>query len=144
MKKFLVIVIALFACIGLSAQNEAKDNIIGEYYSFNKKGDKYKVRVSKSADGTYTGLIFWANLKDGKVIGAPSGVDLDLTPSQQIVLFSGLKYNEAKQHWSGTKIYDPIRKIRANMRAEFSNSKTLKIRGSLAGISETVTWQKIK
>jgi len=143
MKKLLTIVIALLACIGMSAQNEIGDNIIGEYSSV-QNGDQYKVRVSKSADGSYTGKIFWAHLKNGKPFGLASNEDISLAENEQIVLFSGLKYNEVKQRWDGTKIYDPQRRIRANMRAEFSDAKTLKIRGSLAGISETVTWKKVK
>ena len=130
------------ATLGLYAQNQSADNIIGKYTSV-QDGDKYKVVVTKSANGTYTGKIYWANLKNGKPFNVPSGVDVTLTGDDQIVLFSGLKYNADKQRWDSTKIYDPQRKIRANMQASFSNAKTLKIRGSLAGISETVTWTKI-
>jgi len=123
-------------------QNQSADNIIGKYSSV-QNGDKYKVVVTKSADGSYTGKIYWANLKNGKPFNVPSGVDVTLSGSDQIVLFSGLKYNEAKQRWDGTKIYDPQRRIRANMQASFADAKKLKIRGSLAGVSETVIWTKI-
>jgi len=141
MKKILSLIIAAVASIGLFAQNGSADSILGTYTS-TQNGDQYKVVVSKAADGTYTGKIVWALLTDGKPFGLPSGVPVTLSGNDQLVLFSGLSYNASKQRWDGTKIYDPQRNIRANMQASFTDPSTLKIRGSLLGISENVFWKK--
>jgi len=143
MKKFFAILVSLLISLAIYAQNQNADSIIGKYSSV-QNGDTYKVVVTKAADGSYTGKIYSANLKNGKPFNLPSGVEVELKGNDQIVLFSGLKYNKSKQCWDGTKIYDPQRKIRANMTASFSNSNSLNIKGSLMGISETVNWRKIK
>lgn len=127
--------------------NAAGDNIIGDYI-VEHKGEKSKVKVFKNADGSYTAQIFWVQNrteKDGSVrkdVKNPDkskrNVDCD-----RIVLFKGLKYNASAKTWSGANIYDPVRGINASLKAWFSDSKTLSLKGSKMGFSETVTWTKL-
>lgn len=152
MKKFfLTLICALLAALPLSAQtsmNDKGDNIVGEY-SGSQDGNDFKARISKKSDGTYKFQIIW--MKDDKDANGNKKLDtknpdksLRNTPCDQIVVVDGLKYNEKKHRWDDAKIYDPVRGIKAKCTAEFSSDKELKIRGSVMGIGETVTWKKIK
>ena len=63
-------------------------------------------------------------------------------PCDEIILFSGLKYNPDKKQWDGTKIYDPTRGIRANLVCRFEDDGTLRVKGSLLGFSQSFYWEK--
>lgn len=152
MKKFLTtLAITMFAFSGIMAQNvlnNAGDNIIGIYQS-SQSGDNFKAKIVKLEDGTYQGQVIWmektTDANGNKRLDAKNpDKELRNVPCDQIVLFSGLKYNEKKQRWDGTKIYDPQRGVRARMTAEFAEDGSLKIKGSVLGISETVNWEKVK
>ena len=66
-------------------------------------------------------------------------------PIDEVVLFSGLRFNEKKNCWDGTKIYDPTRGIRANVSCTLiDGGKTLRLRGSVLGIGETVEWTRME
>lgn len=146
MKKTIIAILALFLSLALHAQNDKGDNIIGTYLSHSGK-DTYKVSVVKLADGSYKASICWladTYDADGTLRTDKKNPDKQLrnTPLDKVVLFSGLKYDAAKQNWSGTKIYDPNRGLSAKMIAWFTAPGKLSVRGSLMGISETVTWTK--
>ena len=145
-KMLLTLCCALMAALSLSAQNDRADAILGTYRAVNGT-DEYRARVTQSPDGTFKGQIIWIKNPynaDGTLILDTKNPDKALrsTPCNQIVLFSGLKYDAEKQRWGEAKIYDPKRGIRAHMTAAFDGPKTLKIRGSLLGISETEVWHK--
>lgn len=151
MKRIFLLLLTLL-CVGAtyaqSPLNNKADNIIGTY-SGKQDNDKFKVKIVKLKDGTYRGQVTWlehsTDAKGNKLLDTKNpDKRLRSTPADRIVLFSGLKYNEKKKHWSDTKIYDPQRGIRANMTAEFSSDGRLKIKGSLFGISESVYWDKEK
>lgn len=150
MKKLILLAIAAVMSLSAFAQNlnGAADNILGEY-SLTFNGYESKVRVTKSSDGTYMAKVFW--VKDGVDAKGKKLLDeknpdksLRSTPADQIVLFKGLKYDADKQHWSGAKIYDPTRGIKAHATCLFVDSETLRVRGTLLGIGESVNWKKIK
>ena len=152
MKKLLVTLTLLVACLSPAfAQhvlNNEADNIIGEYLGL-QNSDKFKVRITKQSDGTFKGQIFWMEQdcdKNGKKLLDENNPDKRLrdTPCDQIVLFTGLKYNAKKHHWGDTRIYDPQRGMKANLTAEFTKDGKLKLRGSIMGIGESVYWEKIK
>ena len=63
-------------------------------------------------------------------------------PADQVVLFSGLKYDTKKRCWNDTKIYDPQRGLKASMTAEFVADGRLRIKGPVLGIGESVFWNK--
>lgn len=152
MKKIFILFTLLSAIMGASmAQNSLNDkaqNIIGTYES--KQGDdNFRATIKQETDGTFTGQIIWLEKdKDanGKKLLDEKNPDKSLrnVPCDQIVLFSGLKYNAKDKCWDGTKIYDPQRGIRAKLRAEFTDKGQLKLRGSVLGIGESVFWKKIK
>lgn len=152
MKKiFLTLLCVILATLPLCAQNtmnDHADNLLGDYAG-SQEGNDFKARISKKSDGTYKIQVIWMkNDKDanGKKFLDTKNPDKSLrnTPCDQIVIVDGLKYNEKKHRWDDAKIYDPVRGIKAKCTAEFANDKELKIRGSVMGIGETVTWKKIK
>ena len=148
MKRLLFSLAALLlATVALLAQNDKADNIVGTYISAPGAG-QYRVRITRSSDGTYTGQVCWVKekYKDGQLQLDDKNPDKSLrqTPCDQIVLFRGLKYDAKKKHWGETKIYDPNRGIKANMTATFVDAKTLHVRGTLLGFGETEVWTKEK
>jgi uncharacterized protein (DUF2147 family) len=148
MKRLVLIFAALFACIGLWAQNDKADNIIGTYAG-GKGKDAFKVKITKMADGSFKGQVCWvAELYDANGVMDVDDKNPDKslrnTPADKIVLFTGLQYNAKKQQWDGTKIYDPNRGIKVSMTATFDGPKVLKIRGSVLGIGETEVWTRVE
>ena len=65
------------------------------------------------------------------------------TPCDRIVLMDGLRYIAEKNQWGETKVYDPLRGIRANVVVRFLPDGRLAVKGSLLGISETVYWTRV-
>jgi uncharacterized protein (DUF2147 family) len=146
MKRFLIALCAFLLSMGAFAQNDKADNIVGTYLCGTGK-EAYKVQIVKLADGTYRGAVCWtAHLYDdnGKVRTDVKNPDKTLrnVPMDKVVVFSGLQYDARKQHWSGTKIYDPNRGLRVKMTAKFEQTGTLVVRGTVLGIGESVTWVK--
>ena len=131
-----------------STLNSKADNIVGEYLT-DRGGSKSKVRVTKSADGTYKAQLFWvenpndANGKKRKDVNNPDK-KLRNTDIDKVVIIEGLKYIKGDKMWGGTKIYDPSKGLRVNVSAEFVSDKKLKLRGTILGIGTTLYWTKIK
>ncbi len=131
-----------------SALNSKGDDIVGEYLT-DRGGSKSKVRVTKAADGTYTGQVFWVEKpyddkgnkrKDVKNPDkAMRNVDID-----KVVVFKGLKYDAEDKEWGDTKIYDPSKGMRVNLTAKFVGKDKLKLSATIMGIGKTLYWQKIK
>jgi len=148
MKRILITIAAALLCtLSALAQNDKADNIIGKYICGTGK-DAYKVEITKQADGNYKGQVIWvADILDenGKTKLDTKNPDKSLrnVPLDKVVILKDLKYNEAKQHWSDTKIYDPDRGINVKVTINFDDAKTLKVRGTVLGIGETVTWTRI-
>lgn len=156
MRKFAILLSAIVgiwvlsnnAVYAQSKLNSAADNIVGTYEAWQNK-DHFKATITKQSDGTYKGQVFWAERdreKDGSKRLDKKNPDKSLRskPLDQAVLFSGLKYDADKHEWSGTKVYDPQRGIRAKMDAHFLDDGRLQIRGSFMAFSEKVYWKKIK
>lgn len=147
MKRFLTtIALAVLCTLSVFAQNDKADNIIGKYICGTGK-DAYKVEITKQSDG-YKCQIFWVADpldENGKQALDTKNPDKSLrsVPMDRVVLFTGLKYNAEKKHWSDTKIYDPNRGIKVKVTINFDNPKVLKVRGTVFGIGETVTWNRL-
>ncbi len=127
---------------------DAPDDIVGEYYVCHE-GEESRVRFSKMDDGTYSAQVIWVRNRldeNGNVRLDEKNPDKSLrnVECDKIVLIEGLVYDVKKQRWSGGKIYDPIRGIRANATCYFSPEGVLNVKGSLMGFSETVHWKKEK
>ncbi|MBO4566417.1 MAG: DUF2147 domain-containing protein [Bacteroidales bacterium] len=147
MKRILITLAAAVLCtLSALAQNDNADNIIGKYICGTGK-DAYKVEITKQSDG-YKCQIFWVADpldENGKPSLDTKNPDKSLrsVPMDRVVLFKGLKYDAEKKHWSDTKIYDPNRGIKVKVTISFDDPKTLKVRGTVLGIGETVTWNRI-
>lgn len=147
MKKFFVMLCCLsLATAAAFAQNKA-DDIIGNWFAEQDGVESY-VAITKSPDGTYKAQVYWVENSvrpDGTKELDVKNPDKSLrnVPVDQIVLFSGLEFNENKNSWGGTRIYDPTRGIKANVTCSLTDGgKTLKLRGSVLGIGETVYWTR--
>jgi len=152
MKRFITIIVA--ALIGIVAlaqntKNNSADSIVGRYESV-QGSDAYKVQVTRNANGSYRAQLFWvSDDKDPKTGGKrldPKNPDKALrgVACDKIVLFDGLTYDATKKNWSGTKIYDPQRGIRANVTCTFGSDGRLGLKGTVLGISETAYWTPIQ
>lgn len=153
MRRLFVILLATVATLlptyskAQNALNNKAENIVGTYEAWQGK-DHFKAKITKQADGTYLGQVFWAEKdrdKSGKKRLDEKNPDKSLrsTPLDQAVLFKGLRYDAEKHEWNGTKIYDPQRGVRAKMDAHFLDDGRLRIRGSFLSISEKVYWKRI-
>ena len=134
--------------VAQNALNDKADNIVGTY-SGKQGDDNFKAKIVKLSNGTYRGQVIWLEHDrdtQGRKILDTKNPDKSLRskPADQIILFSGLKYDAKKHRWDNTKIYDPQRGLKANMTAEFTADGNLRIKGSLMGISEIVYWSKIE
>lgn len=151
MKKFIAIMAALLLATPITfsqTRNNSADGILGDYYS-TYGNDSYKVHMTKKQDGTYKAQIFWVSnpvdSKGKKVLDIKNpDKALRSVPSDQVVLMDGLKYDSDKKEWSGTKIYDPTRGIKANVTCKFQQDGKLALKGTVLGIGQTVYWEEIK
>lgn len=144
----LVMALSMTMAWAQNVLNNKADNIVGDYQGV-QGGEPFKTHITKMNDGTYKCQIYWvqtATEKDGSPRLDEKNPDKSLrkVPANQIVLFKGLKYDESKKVWTGTKIYDPQRGLNANCTAQFDKEGRLKITGKVLGIGETVVWKKIK
>lgn len=147
MKNVLVSILMLsVAALGLNAQNKA-DDIVGKWFA-EQDGVESFVEIMRCPDGTYMAQVRWVENSvgpDGRKVLDVKNPDRSLrsVPVDEIVLFTGLEYNEKKGNWGGTKIYDPTRGIKANVTCSLvDGGKTLRLRGSVLGIGETVEWTR--
>lgn len=151
MKRIAVILLALLCVGSVKAQNvlnDKADNIVG-VYAAQQGDDKYKVKIVKLTDGTYRGQLIWMehdrDAKGNKLLDTKNpDKSLRSTPSDQVVLFSGLKYDAKKKCWGDTKIYDPQHGLKAHVTAEFVADGRLRLRGSLFGIGQSIYWTAVK
>lgn len=151
MKKTLITLIitmlSLTTAVSQNPLNNAADNIVGTY-SGELNGDKFKAKITKLTDGSYRGQIIWVeNDRDaqGHKLLDTKNPDKKLrnTPCDRIVLFSGLRYDAKEREWSGTKIYDPTRGMRAKLVASWTKDGQLRLKCSVMGISKNLYWQRI-
>ena len=150
MKRILLtLTLLLTGTLGLLAQglNDKADNIVGNWRA-TRSGEVSKVKVSRSADGTYMAQVYWVEVdkdKNGnkKLDRKNPDKSLRSTPCDQIVLIKGLKYNAEKKQWDGTEVYDPTKGIRAKCVVFFEKDGRLRIKGSILGISQSVYWDRL-
>ena len=64
-------------------------------------------------------------------------------PCNQIVLMTGLKYDQARKRWGDTMIYDPTRGLFSNVTCEFKEEKGLRVRMSFLCFSQISWWRKL-
>ena len=140
-------VVAMFLATSAFAQSAA-DKILG-VYQVEEDGNKSKVRFTKCEDGSYQGQIIWLsqpNHPDGTPktdIKNPNPA-LRNTPSNQIVLVKGIRYNAEKNVWGGGTVYKPINGKTYKVECSFDDANTLRVKGSLGPISLSRYWKKVE
>lgn len=148
--KRLILILMAFICaspmVAQSVLNDKADNIVGTY-SGKQGDDRFRAKIVKLTDGTYRGQVIWMerdkDAKGNKILDTKNpDKNLRSKPADQVVLFSGLKYDTKKRCWNDTKIYDPQRGLKASMTAEFVADGRLRIKGTVLGIGESVFWNK--
>ena len=148
--KRLILILMAFICaspmVAQSVLNDKADNIVGTY-SGKQGDDRFRAKIVKLTDGTYRGQVIWMerdkDAKGNKILDTKNpDKNLRSKPADQVVLFSGLKYDAKKHCWNDTKIYDPQRGLKASMTAEFVADGRLRIKGTVLGIGESVFWKR--
>jgi uncharacterized protein (DUF2147 family) len=151
MKRFLMLlacgVIALSVSVA-SASTEGGDRILGVYKAV-KDGAVSKVRISKIGDNAYKAQLFWLE-KDKNPDGS---LRTDLknpdpakrkTSANQIVLIQSVSYDSKEGVWKDGNIYDPTSGKVYKTVVDFTDEKTLRIRGYLGPFSKSLYWHKIE
>ena len=140
-------VFALSAAVA-SASTNGGDRILGVYKAV-KDGAVSKVRISKIGDNAYKAQIFWLEKPthpDGtlrKDIKNPDPAKRD-TPSSQVVLIESVSYDQKENVWNNGNIYDPTSGKVYRTIVDFTEEKTLRIRGFLGPFSKSLYWYKIE
>jgi uncharacterized protein (DUF2147 family) len=145
--KFAICSFAMMISASAFAQTAA-DKIVG-VYKVEEEGNQSKVRFTKCDDGSYQGQIIWLsqpNNPDGtrrKDLKNPDPKKRN-TPSDQIVVVYGIRYNAADKCWDGGKVYKPTNGKTYKVEVSFDDAKTLRVKGSLGPISLSRYWKKIE
>lgn len=147
LKTTLLFALALFAVAGVQAQNNA-DRIVGIYKAV-EEGKESQVEFTRKPDGTYQGQIIWL-----KTPNNPDGTPkLDVknpdkakrsVRADQVVVVEGIRYDAEDNVWDGGRVYDPTKGKTYKVEVSFKDPQTLRVKGSLLGISRSVYWTKIK
>lgn len=147
---FMLAVAGVFAlsAAAASASTNGGDRILGVYKAV-KDGAVSKVRISKIGDNAYKAQIFWLEKPthpDGtlrKDIKNPDPAKRD-TPSSQVVLIESVSYDQKENVWNNGNIYDPTSGKVYRTIVDFTEEKTLRIRGFLGPFSKSLYWYKIE
>ena len=140
-------VIALSVSVA-SASTEGGDRILGVYKAV-KDGAVSKVRISKIGDNAYKAQLFWLE-KDKNPDGS---LRTDLknpdpakrkTPANQTVLIQSVSYDSKEGVWKDGNIYDPTSGKVYKTVVDFTDEKTLRVRGYLGPFSKSLYWHKIE
>ena len=150
-KAFLLIALLLGLVAGAEAQNTLNNNadaIVGTY-SGKQGSDNFRAKITRLKNGTYQAQITWVehdrDSKGNKLLDSKNpDKKLRSTPCDRIVLFSGLRYDAKAREWSGSKIYDPTRGMRAKLVASWTKEGQLRLKCSVLGISKSLYWQRIE
>lgn len=144
--------LGLLALVMLFTNNvfaqSAADKIVG-VYQVEEEGRQSKVRFTKCADGTYQGQIIWLsqpNNSDGTRkmdVKNPDPAKRN-TPSDQVVIVYGIRYDAKKNAWNGGRVYKPINGKTYKVECSFDDATTLRVKGSLGPISLSRYWKKVE
>lgn len=144
MLKTVLVAVCLFVCAAASAQSA--DRILGVYKAV-EEGKESKVEFTRRPDGTYQGQIVWLktpNNPDGTPKKDEKNPDASKRSvrADQVVVVYGVSYDAAKDVWSGGRVYDPTKGKTYKVEVSFKDPNTLRVKGSLLGISRSVYWTK--
>ena len=145
-KKMVLLAVAVLFAVGASAQQA--DKILGVYKAV-EEGKESKVEFTRQADGSYRGQIIWLkqpNNPDGTPkldVKNPDASKRSIR-ADKVVVVDGVKYDAKKDVWSGGRVYDPTKGKTYKVEVSFEDPRTLRVKGSLLGISKSVYWTKIE
>ena len=143
----LLLVLAPITAAFCQSNNDKADNIVGTF-EIVSGGEKARVAVTRNQAGTYDIKMCWVENPynpDGSRALDVKNPDKSLrnVPIDKVVLVKGLRYDKAKKQWSGAKIYDPSRGIRANVVCTLTDKNDLFLRATILGIGESQEWKRI-
>lgn len=147
LKSFFIACAALLYPLALSAQTKA-DDILGVYYVEDDKNGDSKTEFTKNPDGTYDCTIVWIKDPIDPKTGEPwkdfRNPDKSLRSRQLLgtKIIRGISFDAKNSRWTGAKVYDPNRGIRANATIYLVEGG-LNITGKVLGIGETEFWKKL-
>lgn len=151
MKKSAIIIAILallpFAVKAQNSLNSNPDSVLGVFF-VPDKGNDSKVEFTRNSDGTYDCAIIWMESPIDPSTGKPwldihnPDKSLRSKPCIGLKIIRGLKYDSEKKCWGGTKVYDPNRGIRANVKITFAADGRLCLKGTVLGIGETAYWTR--
>ena len=122
---------------------------MGTYYIKDSKSGDSKVRFSKNKSGTYDCTVIWlqdaTDPKTGKPWTDLNNPDkaLKTRPIVGLKIVEGIPYDEKSGQWTGAKIYDPGRGIKANATIKVLPDGRLSVSGKVLGIGETQYWDRL-
>ncbi len=145
-QKLLYAAIALMIAVSAAAQNA--DRILGVYKAV-EEGKESKIEFTKRANGSYRGQIIWLR-QPNNPDGSPK---MDLknpdemkrkVRADRIVVVDDIVYDAKKNVWKEGHVYDPTKGKSYKVEVSFKDERTLRVKGSLVGISKSVYWEKIE
>ena len=145
-RKIIVALVAALLGAAALAQTTA-DSILGEYYLRDDKNGDSKVRFTKNARGTYDCTIIWIKEPNDPATGKPwldsknPDKSLRTRPLVGTKIVEGISYSDGV--WSGAKIYDPNRGLKANATIKLLKNGKLEVSGKILGIGETQVWDRL-
>lgn len=148
MKRIILVFVCIFCSVLVSAQ---ADRILGVYkVTPLKSNEESKVKIYKTASGTYEGQVIWLKspyFKDGTRktdINNPDPKKRN-TPGDKILLMKGFTYDSKKDEWVGGTIYNPINGKTYKCYMKFESDTKLKVRGyvGVPALGESMYWYKV-
>lgn len=130
MKKFVLMLLMVLGAMPAFADQTA-DKILGTYSLVEPEtGTKSKVQITKQPDGTYKGVVVWAE---------------KTVPANKKVILKGFHYDASKKMWVDGTVYNPANDKTYKSQINFESDKKLKIRGYIGtpAFGKTVYWTKI-
>lgn len=139
----LAMVMAVFCCLGMSAQSVA-DKIVGTYKAV-QNGQESKVKIFKYQNG-YRAQIVWLkepNNPDGTPKRDHRNPDKSKQKvlSSQVVLVEKVTYDDGV--WKNGSIYNPTEGMTYKVEIKFKDAKTLEVKGKLGPFFKRVYWTRL-
>lgn len=147
MKRILALLVAGFIALSAAASDNPGDKILGVYKAV-KDGALSKVRISKIGENAYRAQVIWLESErhpDGRLRTDHKNPDpaKRSMPANQIVLIEKVSYVASDNEWKNGEVYDPTRGEKFKTVLDFTNDKTLRVRGFVGPFSKSLYWEKL-
>ena len=134
-KKLMTVALAILFAVPAFAQKNSADDILGTYYLKDAKNGDSKVQFTKNGKGAFDCTIVWiknpTDPKTGQGWKDVKNPDKSLRdrPVLGIKIIEGIAFDAQKGVWTGAKVYDPNRGIKANATISLTGDDGLEITG---------------